>query len=122
MAVKSGSPVFALPVDVPAAGPEVWKRLMEALLSREKQETCAVHAAVPSREGRGGHPVLLAPAFVAHLLSLPPHEGRLDEAIARLERVARVPVTDERVQMNLNTAEDWRKLRARSHGTRAGDR
>jgi molybdenum cofactor cytidylyltransferase len=114
--VTPGLPSFVLPVDVPAPALQVWRSLLAALSG-------SVDAAVPTLDGRGGHPVLLSPAFALDLSKLPAREGRLDEVLAdpkRQERVARVAVTDERVRMNLNTLVDWRKLSAL--GTRPGDR
>jgi molybdenum cofactor cytidylyltransferase len=106
-----GAPAFVLPVDVPAARPEVWSALAAAM-------TDGIDAAVPTLSGRGGHPVLLGPAFVAHLLSLPAdaaRTARLDHVL-RLRRVASVPVDDENVRLNLNTPSDW--VIASADGTR----
>jgi molybdenum cofactor cytidylyltransferase len=106
--IGRGASAFVLPVDVPAAGTEVWRSLAGAL--RE-----GVDAVVPSLEGRGGHPVLLHAAFVKQLLALSPVEGRLDLALRvraaeRPGSVVRVPVADGRVRLNLNTPADWGKL------------
>ncbi len=110
--VAPGAPAFVLPVDVPAAGTEVWRALAGALED-------GVDAAVPALEGegRGGHPVLLHAAFVTHVLALSPVEGRLDaelrdRAAHRPGSVVRVRVRDGRVRLNLNTPEDWGKLPA----------
>jgi CTP:molybdopterin cytidylyltransferase MocA len=91
-------PVFVLPVDVPASSPEVWDALARA----------TAQASVPVHGGRGGHPVFLAPALVRSLLAQPP-TSRLDHELARVE-VARVPVADPRVGLNLNEPRDWGKL------------
>lgn len=97
---------FVLPVDVPAASAEVWRALAAALLGDS-----SVHAAVPVHGGRGGHPVLLSSPLAARLLSLPPGD-RLDHALGRPGvAVARVPVADPRVRLNLNRPEDWGTLK-----------
>ncbi|HEY8091608.1 MAG TPA: NTP transferase domain-containing protein [Polyangiaceae bacterium] len=101
-AVDAGSAAFVLPVDVPAPGKAVWEAL-EASLG-------AAEAAVPVHEGKGGHPVLLGPALVARLLTRPA-SSRLDEELRALPLVARVPVDDPRVGLNLNTASDWGRVR-----------
>jgi molybdenum cofactor cytidylyltransferase len=106
--VAPGAPAFVLPVDVPAAGTEVWQALAGALGE-------GVDAVIPALEDRGGHPVLLHAALVAHVLALSPLEGRLDEelrarAALRPGSVVRVPVRDGRVRWNLNTREDWERL------------
>jgi CTP:molybdopterin cytidylyltransferase MocA len=101
--------VFVLPVDVPAASAPVWVALADALRAEPD-----AWAAVPSFGGRGGHPVLLAPRLVAELRAMRPVWGaadapRLDREL-RSRAVARVPVDDPRVGLNLNTREDWEKV------------
>jgi molybdenum cofactor cytidylyltransferase len=103
---------FVLPIDVPAAGPGAWAALAEALASND--------AAVPTDAGGGGagagggHPVLLSPAFASRLRALDPAlpEARLDVQLRSLPpgRVARVPVNDARIRLNLNAPEDWGRL------------
>jgi CTP:molybdopterin cytidylyltransferase MocA len=121
-----GASAFVLPVDVPAAGECVWTALEGAIAALAAGGTVpgavtagaeapaeAPSAAIPEHEGRGGHPVLLGGRFVAEILGLPP-SARLDEALRRAARrgsVVRVPVSDPRVRLNLNTAEDWGKVR-----------
>lgn len=102
----SGAPAFVLPVDVPVPVADVWQALHRALTER-------FDAAVPVHEGRGGHPVLLAPALVTHVLGLPA-DSRLDHVLREwdAERIARIPVLDRRVRLNLNAPEDWGKLAA----------
>jgi CTP:molybdopterin cytidylyltransferase MocA len=70
-------------------------------------------AAVPIHEGLGGHPVLLSPALVTHVLGLPA-DSRLDHVLREWDgsRITRVPVLDRRVRLNLNAPEDWGKLAA----------
>jgi CTP:molybdopterin cytidylyltransferase MocA len=110
LAVEPGRPAFVLPVDVPAAAPPVWIAL-ETALGEAPGDADAV---VPVFEGRGGHPVLLGSAFVGRLLARPdPAAGRLDEelrALAEGGRLARVPVDDPRVRLNLNAPGDWGKV------------
>jgi molybdenum cofactor cytidylyltransferase len=98
--------VFVLPIDVPAAQPPVWAALLFALHEGEGRD-----AAIPQHEGRGGHPVLLSVSLVARLRRRPA-DSRLDAELAELPapRVARVPVDDPRVRLNLNAPEDWVKL------------
>jgi molybdenum cofactor cytidylyltransferase len=94
--------VFVLPVDVPCPTPDTWRALERALAP-------GVDACVPTLDARGGHPVLLSPAFVGRLRALAP-AARLDAEIRASPRVVRVPVADPRVQMNLNAPEDWARL------------
>ena len=107
-------PAFVLPVDVPAASPEVWDALSAALrpYGAAPNDEPGTDAAVPVHEGRGGHPVLLSSAFAAALLERPP-TSRLDHELGRGHghvAVARVPVGDPRVGLNLNEPRDWGKL------------
>jgi CTP:molybdopterin cytidylyltransferase MocA len=103
----SGSPAFVLPVDVPVPVTDVWQALYKA------QTQSGVDAAIPVHEGMGGHPVLLSPALVTHVLGLPV-DSRLDHVLREWDsaRIARIPVLDRRVRLNLNAPEDWGKLAA----------
>jgi molybdenum cofactor cytidylyltransferase len=107
-AVRPGERAFVLPVDVPAASAPVWTALVDAL-----EENPEASAAIPCVGGRGGHPVLLAAGLIAELLALRPvwgtAEPRLDHELRR-RLVARVPVDDSRVGLNLNTRQDWWKV------------
>jgi CTP:molybdopterin cytidylyltransferase MocA len=69
-------------------------------------------ASVPVYEGRGGPPVLLNASTIRHLLGRPA-ETRLDAELSLLN-VARVPVQDPRVRLNLNAPLDWVKVKVRS--------
>jgi molybdenum cofactor cytidylyltransferase len=104
VSVSPAVPAFVLPVDVPAAVATVWQALEEALGP-------GLDAAVPVFEGRGGHPVLLAPPFIARLRSRDPAspEARLDVEL-RSAKTRRVPTADPHVRLNLNAPEDWGKL------------
>jgi CTP:molybdopterin cytidylyltransferase MocA len=100
--------VYLLPVDVPVPDAEVWKTLAKSLKGHD--------ACIPEWRGHGGHPVLLSKSFVKRLLALPEEgaDSRLDVQLHKLakEKVARVPVKDMRVGMNINSAEEFRKWAA----------
>lgn len=89
---------LVLPVDVPGVPPE----LMADLVPRGADVPDAV---VPVYEGRGGHPVWLAPTLITRVLREPP-TARLDHQLAGYD-VRRVEVADPRVRGNVNTPEDW---------------
>lgn len=103
-AVDAGQSTFVLPVDVPVPSKAVWDALEVALGS--------VEAAIPVHDGRGGHPVLLGPAFIARLLERDPARSRLDVELRALPppQLARVPVEDPRIRLNLNAPGDWGKV------------
>jgi CTP:molybdopterin cytidylyltransferase MocA len=102
-----GRDAYVLPVDVPCPGRATWEALSAALVP-------PVLAAVPVRDARGGHPVLLSAALVARLHALPLEgpEARLDVQLRSLapREITRVPVHDVRAFTNLNTPEDWEGL------------
>jgi molybdenum cofactor cytidylyltransferase len=104
LAVVASGAAFVLPIDVPAAAPRVWEALEDALQP-------GVDAVLPVLDARGGHPVLLAPSFIALLRGRNPSDPaiRLDLELAAAHTV-RVGVTDPRVRLNLNAPEDWGKL------------
>jgi CTP:molybdopterin cytidylyltransferase MocA len=95
---------FVLPVDVPCPGRAVWEAL----------DAAGALAAVPEREGRGGHPVRLSAAFVDRLRAVPidAPDARLDVQLRKLapDEIARVAVDDVRAFTNLNDAEDWESV------------
>jgi CTP:molybdopterin cytidylyltransferase MocA len=97
--------VFILPVDVPAPHPDTFRRLAEALSASSTH-----NAAVPSHDGKHGHPIYLPWRFVRERLLGRAHspDDRLDRMIeaSRLE----VPVDDPCVLLNLNTAADFAEL------------
>ncbi|MBI2605679.1 MAG: NTP transferase domain-containing protein [Deltaproteobacteria bacterium] len=92
-----------LPVDVPCANLETWKRMREAQNDR--------NALVPVMKGRGGHPVWISETFAKSLVLLDPvdPESRLDLRIHRLPagQVAHVEVDDPAILANFNTESDF---------------
>lgn len=99
-------PIFVLPVDVPAPTPQVWREL-EVRLQGGAQVT------QPEFNGKGGHPVLLAPTLCEKLCALEhPEARRLDHILRELspwERL-RVAVDDPEILMNLNERADWESV------------
>jgi CTP:molybdopterin cytidylyltransferase MocA len=91
---------YVLPIDVIAAGARVWRAL---------GATRAV-AAIPTIEGRGGHPVFLSGGLLAKLAALPPEhpDSRLDRQLRLLsDRIERIEVDDRLIISNLNTPDEW---------------
>ncbi len=87
--------VFVLPIDVPAAGPAVWREL--AVTGR---------VAVPVCDGRRGHPLHLPRLWIReHLLASPPPPGARLDTLIRAFRME-VAVDDPAVGFNLNTEAD----------------
>ncbi len=98
----SSESCFVLPIDTPAASPDVWFALRAHL-------TGGVLAAVACYRERGGHPVLLARELVEKLQRVPlaSPQARLDQQLHALPEaaVARVEVESPAVIENLNTPE-----------------
>jgi len=96
--------VFIQPLDVPVPSGAVFAALRSAGGSTA--------AAIPTHEGRGGHPVWLPPRIAAALRTVPEGpDARLDRQLASwAERgaVVRIPVEDPRVRVDLNTEGAWR--------------
>lgn len=102
-ATRAPQGVFVLPVDTPWPGGAAARALI------------AGHpAAIPTFEGRGGHPVWLSWAWVSGLLAqdaqggIPASQRRLDALLTPI--AARVPVDAPEVVLNLNTPEDVRRF------------
>ncbi len=100
---------FILPIDVPCPQAKVWRDLQEA----SNASRCDVfQPLLQTPQGpRTGHPVLLAPDFQKHLLTMDCEtpEARLDVQIRRLnhDKIRRVPTDDTQIRLNLNTPEEW---------------
>lgn len=94
---------FVLPVDVPVPEKDVWEGLAKGLCG-------PIQVCVPVFNDKGGHPVLLASAFLEMLTKLPVDsaESRLDLKIRKLgeNQKARISVNDERILRNMNQVSD----------------
>jgi molybdenum cofactor cytidylyltransferase len=95
--------VFMLPLDTMAPHASVWA----ALPSPEHA------AAVPTFDGRGGHPVWLSQRICNEINTLDPGVARLDELLRTTPGVARISVNDPAVVTNLNTPDHVRELAAK---------
>jgi CTP:molybdopterin cytidylyltransferase MocA len=97
--------LFVLPVDVPAAGAEVWLKMAVALEG-------SVQVVHPVRGGHAGHPVLLSRRFARAMLEIDASSSewaRLDAQVRRLEpkELARIEVIEDNPFMNINERNDW---------------
>jgi CTP:molybdopterin cytidylyltransferase MocA len=72
-----------------------------------------VDAIVPEHEGRGGHPVYISKRMALKIIDLDPSrdDSRLDRQIDLSDKVFRFPVNDSGILENINTPEDWEKVR-----------
>lgn len=97
---------FFLPIDVPCPDAQVWRALAcecDGLAS----------AAIPSFARHGGHPVLLSRELMLDLLKVPmgAADARLYLQLRKQRGLAYVDVEDSKVGMNINTPEDFEKIR-----------
>ncbi|MCC7402921.1 MAG: NTP transferase domain-containing protein [Bdellovibrionales bacterium] len=96
---------FVLPLDTPCGDASTWQLLKDYMNKSDYDVT------IPTLHDKGGHPVLLSAHFLRHLSGVDPlaPEARLDLQIRQLapEKIARLPVTDKKVLINLNTPEQW---------------
>ncbi len=92
---------LVLPVDVIGLRTET----LSALLHTDETDCDAIQ---PVFQGRKGHPVLLSPNYVRHLLTLDPLTNRLDHQLHQA-RVRLVDVPDPAVRSNCNRPEDLDK-------------
>lgn len=97
-----------LPLDAPLAGEDV----LPALVGGAGPQSWA---AIPTCQGRRGHPVLLREPFLRRLLDLDPGaaDARLDRQIAALPagRLVLVETGDPLIRLNLNTPADFQAFR-----------
>lgn len=110
LAADAWEAAIVQPVDALPPHPAVILALVERFSEGD------VVGAVPSRRGRGGHPVLLAREGALAVVGMDPRTGRLDEVLHRLEaagHVERVEVYTRDVLENLNDPAAYRRaLRA----------
>ncbi len=100
---------FVLPADCPLVAGETYAALTAAFVAREGTQVM-----VPEFGGRGGHPVLL-PASALGVVLAAPVTMTLREVLRDLHAL-RVPVDDDAVLMDLDTADDLRALSAKGAG------
>ena len=67
---------------------------------------------VPTHNGRGGHPLRLARAHFAEVMTLDPSRGLKALLEAHAAEVTRLPVGDEAVLVDVDTPADYARTRA----------
>ncbi len=97
--------VLAWPVDHPLVRPTTVARL------REEHAAHPGRAIVPRFEGRGGHPALYARTLWPALLALPDEGGARALYERQPRAVVRIDVDDPGVIHDVDTPDDYRKLR-----------
>jgi molybdenum cofactor cytidylyltransferase len=103
-AAATGEAFFVAPVDHPLFRPSTVRALEVALIDPR------IAVAVPTHEGRRGHPLLLRTPLRAELAQVPPGQGASWVMRRDPSRVAEVAVEDPGVVADVDTPEDYRRL------------
>ncbi|MEW6423258.1 MAG: NTP transferase domain-containing protein [Bacillota bacterium] len=91
--------------DQPFLTPDLINRLIEA----HRATSCLV--ARPVFKDRPGHPVLFDASLTPELLTLKGDTSVREVAARNCDRTVLVPVADEKVLLDVDTPEDYRRLR-----------
>lgn len=104
-----GSGAIVQPVDVFTDEPDTARVLLETAAINP-----SLDAIVLEHGGRGGHPVFLSKRAAMRMVGIDPEgpDARFDRQIAMLNRVLKLPVADEGILRNINTPEDWNKIKS----------
>jgi molybdenum cofactor cytidylyltransferase len=95
-------------VDRPPADPETIQMLKASFLLSDE----GVWAVVPEYGGRHGHPFVIGREMIEAFLRAPVRSSARDVEHANQEHIRYVPVNDPLVAANVDTPEDFEKLRA----------
>ena len=95
-------------VDRPAAEPGTIEAIKSAFLSSPE----SIWAAVPEREGRHGHPIAIGREMIEAFLRAPATSTAREVEHANQQHILYLPVADPMVGLNVNTPEDFERLRA----------
>lgn len=91
------------PVDIPFVAPATVRAVVAAAPDR---------IVVPTHDGRGGHPLYLPRGVFADVAALDPARGLKALLTARAGDVARLPVGDPAVLVDVDTPDDYARTRA----------
>ena len=94
-------------VDRPPAEVETIEQIKAAFLGDER-----IWAAVPEFSGKHGHPFVIGREMIEAFLRAPVHSTARDVEHANQQHIRYVPVNDPLVVANVDTPEDFEKLRA----------
>jgi molybdenum cofactor cytidylyltransferase len=94
-------------VDRPPASERTLDALVRAFESREH----GVWAVVPEFEGKHGHPIVVGREMIEAFLKAPESSNARQIEHQNQQSIAYLPVDDSRIVENLNTPEDYARLR-----------
>jgi len=93
---------------MPLVKPETIKKLTRAFLDRSDRPSAIVR---PRFEGRAGHPVIFGRSYSAQLKALSKDEGAHSVITSHIDKLFLVDVTDSGVVKDIDTLEDYRRLK-----------
>jgi len=99
-----GVPLLVTPGDLPALAASTVRRVVEALAD-------GAPLAVPVHRGRRGHPLGISPALLRELPALDPAVGLRQLLDRHADLVREIPVDDPGAVADVDTPEDYRRLR-----------
>ena len=102
---------FFLPGDMPAVRPETLRLLIEKAAETEDR---IPDVTFPETAGRSGHPPLISAKLIPAILSYEGEGGLRGFWKSCGADMIRVPVEDEGVMTDLDTPEDYEKLKSRA--------
>jgi molybdenum cofactor cytidylyltransferase len=105
---RGGATLLVCPGDLPALRPDTVVELLR------RREAAGAGLAVPVHRGRRGHPLAVAPALVPEIESLDPGRGLRQLLDLHPDDLLTVEVDDPGCVADLDTPEDYERLRAGS--------
>jgi molybdenum cofactor cytidylyltransferase len=99
-------------IDRPPALPETVHHLRNEYLHLIRKDQ--VWAVVPELEGQHGHPIIIGRELIGLIIDAPATSNAREIMHANQSHIAYVPVTDPFVTMNIDTPEDYERVRALS--------
>jgi molybdenum cofactor cytidylyltransferase len=100
-------PLLVCPADLPELAPATVVAVLDRLAAS------GAGLAVPVHAGRRGHPLAIAAGLAAEIPGLDPAVGLRQLVERHPDRLAEVPVADPGCVRDLDTEEDYRRLRGR---------
>ena len=94
-------------VDRPAPAAETIQQLEAAFLTADEH----IWAVIPEHAGKHGHPFVIGREMISAFLYAPANSSAREVEHAQQQHVLYVPVADPLVAMNVDTPEDFEKLR-----------
>jgi molybdenum cofactor cytidylyltransferase len=100
-------PLLVCPADLPELAPATVAAVLDGLAATDAGLAVPVHA------GRRGHPLAIAAGLAAEIPGLDPAVGLRQLVERHPDRLAEVPAADPGCVRDLDTEEDYRRLRGR---------